>query len=129
MLGVHMRIQHKAPPCPCVHVLLAVQSRRPVLTPLLVQLCVQLLPDVMEVEVSPEGKWRPANSAYAWQDLQGELLQPLAKVRHPVQPPPSAACLLALARLSWKLPATRLNRSQCQDTILQLGMLGLNMCD
>lgn len=39
------------------------------------------MPDVMEVEVSPEGKWRPANTPYPWQDLQGPVLQPLAQVK------------------------------------------------
>ncbi|KAK9806650.1 hypothetical protein WJX73_004251 [Symbiochloris irregularis] len=39
------------------------------------------MPDVMEVEVSPEGQWRPANSSHAWMDLEGLPLQSLPKVK------------------------------------------------
>ena len=40
----------------------------------------QMLPDVMEVEVSPEGRWKPANSLYDWQDFRGDPLPPLSQV-------------------------------------------------
>ena len=42
-----------------------------------------MLPEVMEVEVSPEGRWRPANMAYAWQEPQGEPLPAIPKVLLP----------------------------------------------
>lgn len=41
----------------------------------------QAMPDVTEVEVSPEGQWKPASSAHGWQHFRGDPLQPIAKVK------------------------------------------------
>lgn len=37
----------------------------------------QDLPDVLEIEVSPEGQWKPTSGRYAWTNLTDPLLPPL----------------------------------------------------
>ncbi len=37
----------------------------------------QDLPEVLEIEVSPEGQWKPSSGRYSWTDITDKLLPPL----------------------------------------------------
>ena len=41
----------------------------------------QGLPDVMDVEVAPNGTWRPANGRYPWSKITDPLPEPLPETQ------------------------------------------------